>query len=263
MDAKPQGQHYLPIVYLRRFCDKAGKLYLYDIEKEEIRPNINPEKIAKKKHIYTVTHNGGKDDYIENYLNDLEAKYGVNIRAIENGKVGKLTENDFVDIIWFLSWLYARNLSKVDSFTEKSHELLSFVGNGLLNNALRERGEENLRHFIKIKPTDTYVQKWAMWTMYTTARTMFNLLINEGEWFFYIAQENAEFITIDNPIENMVMIPLSKKIAFIRSTESVDGLSKRVVSVAPEWVNKINHITTSSAKRYIFASRKEILEGLF
>lgn len=256
----PKGQHFLPAVYLRGFCDEAGKLYLYDFVKKEFRSNIKPEEVAKKNHIYTITHNGDKDYYIENFFSDIETQYGALIRTIENEKIEQLTEEVLEEIVWFISFLYARNLSKVNRFSEESQKSLSFMGKNLLNYNLQQQGEEYLKPFIQIEPNKNYVQKWAMYTMVIVAKTMFNLLINEGKWFFCLAQAPSEFITTDDPMENMVMIPLSRKILFMRVTEQIDGLNKRVLHVTPDWVNDINCKIASSAKRFIYASSEETIK---
>jgi len=253
----PIGQHYLPSVYLRSFCDTTGKLHLYDFIKKEFRSNIKPEEAAKKNHIYTITNNGDKDYYIENFFSDIETQYGALIRTIENGSIEQLTEEDLEEIIWFISFLYARNLSKVNRFADVSQGLLSFMGNGLLNYNLREQGETFLRPFIQINPNKNYVQKWAMYTMVIVAERMFKLLMHEGKWVFCLAQATSEFITTDDPMENMVMIPLSKKCLFMRVTEQIDGIDKRVLYAAPDWVNDINCKIASSAKRFIYSSSKE------
>jgi hypothetical protein len=62
-------------------------------------------------------------------------------------------------------------------------------------------------------------------------------------------------------MENMVMIPLSKKILFMRVTERIDGLNKRVLHVTPDWVSDINRKIAYSAKRFIYASSKEIIKN--
>jgi hypothetical protein len=227
--------------------------------KKEYRSNIKPSEVAKKRHIYTMIHNGEKDYRIENFFNELETKYGVLIRTIESDRIEQLTEDDFLDIIWFISFLYARNLSKVNRFSEVSQELLSFMGNGLLNFNLQQQGEEYLRPLLQIKPNENYVQKMSMFTMYEAAKTMFNVLTNEGEWFFCISDASSEFITTDDPMANMVMLPLSKKILFMRVTEQIEGL-RRIMNVRPDWVHSMNCIIASSAKRFLYASSKEIIK---
>jgi hypothetical protein len=259
---KPKNQHYLPAVYLRGFCDESGKLHLYDFVKKEFRSNIKPEEVAKKNHIYTITHNGVKDYYIENFFSEIETQYGALITRIENSRIEQLTENDVEEIIWFISFLYARNLSKIKIFSEESQKSLSFMGNNLINYNLQQQGEEYLRPFIQIEPNKDYVQKWAMYTMYIVAERMFHLLINEGKWSFYLAQETSEFITTDDPMENMVMIPLSKKFLFMRVTEQIYGIDKRIMHVAPDWVNYINCKIASSAKRFIFARSRKIIKKI-
>jgi hypothetical protein len=247
-------------VYLRQFCGKTGKLHLYDKVKKEFRSNIRPEEVAKEKHIYTITLKSKKDYSIEHFLNEQETKYGVLIKTIENGQIEQLTEDDLLDMIWFISFLFARNLSNVNRFSEITQELLSFMGNSLLSYNLQQQGEEHLRPFLQIKPNTNYVQRMTMFAMYETAQTMFNVLINEGEWFFCISQADSEFITTDDPMANMVMIPLSKKVLFMRVTEQIEGLNKRILSVPPNWVNDINCKIASSAKRFIYASSKKIIK---
>jgi hypothetical protein len=252
----PKGQHFLPSVYLRGFCDGAGRLHLYDFTKKEFRSNIEPEEVVKKNHIYTITHNGKKDYRIESFFNELETKYGVLIKTIEDGRIEQLTDDDFIDINWFISFLYARNLSKVARFSEVSDELLSFMGNGLLNYNLQQQDEEYLRPLLQIKPNKNYVQKMSMFTMHEAAETMFNVLTNEGEWFFCISDGTLEFITTDDPMANMVMLPLSKKILFMRVTEQIEGL-RWIMTVSSDWVHFMNCKIASSAKRFLFASSKE------
>lgn len=129
----PKGQHFLPSVYLRCFCDEAGKLHLYDFTKKEFRSNIEPDKAAKM---------------------------------------------------------------------------------------------------------------------------MFNILTNKGEWFFCISETPSEFITTDEPMANMVMLPLSKKVLFMRVTEQIEGL-RRIMTAPPDWVHFINCKIASSAKRFLYASSKK------
>lgn len=250
----------MPVVYLRGFCNAAGKLHLYDLVKKEFRSNIKPDEVAKKKHIYTITHKGKKDYSIEHFFNEQETKYGVLIKTIENGRIEQLTEDDLLDMIWFISFLFARNLSNVNRFSEITQELLSFMGNGLLNYNLQQQGEKYLRPFLQIKPNNNFVQRMTMFSMYETAQTMFDLLVNEGEWFFCISQSASEFITTDDPMANMVMIPLSKKFLFMRVTEQIEGLNNRILSVSPDWVNYFNFKIASSAKRFIYASSKKIIK---
>lgn len=255
----PINQHFVSAVYLKNFCNVAGRLHLYDFTNKEFRANILPTQVVRKRHIYTITHNSEKDYRIENFFNELETKYGVLIKKIENGLIEQLTETDYLDIILFISFLHARNLSKVDRFSEISQELLSFMGNGLLNYNLQQQGEEYLQPLLQIRPNKNYVQKVSMFTMYEAAITTFKLLANEGEWFFCMADASSEFITTDDPMANMVMLPLSKKIFFMRVTEQIEGLHK-IMNVRSDWVDFINCKIAASAKRYLFASSKMIIK---
>jgi len=255
----PVNQHFVSAVYLKNFCNVAGRLHLYDFAKKEFRGNILPTKVATKHHIYTITCNNKKDYCVENFFNELETKYGELIKLIENGSIEQLTETDYLNIIWFISFLFARNLSKVDHFSEVSRELLSFMGNGLLNYTLQQQGKEYLRPLLQIKPNSNYVQNLSMFTMYEAATTTFKLLTNEGKWTFCVADASSEFITTDDPMANMVMLPLSKKIFLMRVTEQIEGLCK-IMNVSADWVDSINCKIAASANRFLFASSKMMIK---
>jgi hypothetical protein len=254
-------QHFVSAVYLRRFCDEDGNLRILDIEKQEMRTAI-PENVAIKKHLYTVVHDGNKDVRIEEFLGDIETHYSEHIRKIEKGLFGELSQADLVEILWFISFLYARNLSKVTRFSEIANGLMSHVGKSLLDHNLRETSQEHLRPFLQIKPNQDYIHKMAMLMMFRFAKGMYDSLTSEGEWFFCVSPAGAEFVTTDDPMDNMVMLPLSKNVFFMRITEDIPGIDKnqRLLSVTPQWVADINQKIAATAKRYLYASNNTLLE---
>ena len=231
----PKNQHFVSAVYLRRFCDADGRIHTYDLEKKEFRSN-KPENVATKKHIYTITHNGAKDVRIEEFMSEIETNYGEIIKKIEEGSIEQLDNHDLENIVWFISFLYARNLSMVNRFSKISEELLSFVGNSLLDYNLQQESSAYLRPYLKLSTNPEYTHKMAMDTMFVFAGKMYKLLTSEGNWFFYKAQPDTEFITTDDPMGKMVMVPLSKNILFMRVTENIEGLSKskKVLPISPE-----------------------------
>lgn len=254
-------QHFVSAVYLRRFCGEDGKLRILDISKKEIRTEI-PESVAIKKHLYTVVHDGNKDVRIEDFLGEIETHYSKHIRKIENGSFSELSQPDFVEILWFISFLYSRNLSKVTRFSEIANGLMLHVGQSLLDHNLRETSQEHLRPFLRIKPNQDYIHKMAMLMMFRFAKGMYESLTSEGEWFFCISPAGTEFVTTDDPMDNMVMLPLSKNVFFMRITEDIPGIDKnqRLLSVTPQWVADMNQNIAATAKRYLYASNIPLLE---
>jgi len=258
----PKKQHFVPAVYLRRFCNAEGRIHTYDIEKKELRSS-KPENVAIKKHIYTIIRNGNKDVSIEEYLSEIETKYAEIVRKIEEDRFKQLDDNDLSTIIWFISFLYARNLANVNRFSEISKEWLSFIENTMSDYTLRQESEDHLRPFLQINTKPDYVQKMTMQTMFEVAQEMYKLLVNEGDWFFYKSQASSEFITTDNPMGNTVRFPLSKHILFMRVTAKVEGLSNRenVLSISSEAVNQINREIASTARRFLYGSNSELLKS--
>jgi hypothetical protein len=102
----------------------------------------------------------------------------------------------------------------------------------------------------------------AMLMMFRFAKGMYDSLTSEGEWFFCVSPAGAEFVTTDDPMDNMVMLPLSKNVFFMRITEDIPGIDKnqRLLSVTPQWVADINQKIAATAKRYLYASNNTLLE---
>jgi len=239
----PIKQHFVPTVYLRNFCDQQGHVHIYDLQTMIPRHCI-PEQTAFEKHLYTVVHNGHKDFGIEKAFCDLEGTYATHLRTIESGFYNQVTSNDYKDILHFMAFLYARNPSKLKIAYEIEHKLQTFLVNSLQT------------------PASDSVQHGAMSMMVTVAETMFTELTFEGDWLFIVAPPNAEFITTDDPMDNMVFLPLSKKVLLWRVTEGIDDLRKKgnVLNASAEWVNEINTTIATTAKRLLYGSSVEVLK---
>ena len=48
----------------------------------------------------------------------------------------------------------------------------------------------------------------------------------------------------------------------MRVTENIEGLSnsKKVLPISPEWVDQINRQMATTAKRYLYGSKRDLLE---
>jgi len=259
---EPAKQHYVPKVYLKNFCNSAGKLQAYDTTTKRTLSNMGLTAVAYQTHLYTIADNKGEKDYrVEKYLGQLESEYGEILHKIETTESIALTEKEITDVLWFIAFLYARNPNQISRYSEVTGDMLSFIGKSMLAHNLREQNKSHLRSSFEVAVDPVYVQTATMRTMFTFANTIFTAMINQGHWFFCRSQSDMEFITTDDPAANMVMVPLSKRLLLMRVTENIEEVKKcnNVLIAPPEKVVWFNGLIAATAKRFVFAGKREIL----
>jgi hypothetical protein len=70
----PKNHHHNPKFLLEGFCeDNSPKLFVYDLEKEEIRSQI-PKEVACEVNFYSRLINGNLDKQLEKEFGDIETK---------------------------------------------------------------------------------------------------------------------------------------------------------------------------------------------
>ena len=104
--SKPKRQHFLPIFYLKNFCEK-GIFWVYDRNKNEYRKQT-PKNTGILKKYYNFKESNSKECYgIENkVLSDIETETKPIIDKIHNKKMISLHEKIILTI--FISFLRFR-----------------------------------------------------------------------------------------------------------------------------------------------------------
>ena len=78
----PKNHHYNPKFLLEEFCeDKSPKLFVYDLEKEEIRNQI-PQDVVFLGNFYNLLINGKLDKQLEKELRTLKAKQLQSLKTL-------------------------------------------------------------------------------------------------------------------------------------------------------------------------------------
>jgi hypothetical protein len=259
---EPSKQHFVPKVYLKNFCNSAGKLQVYDTKTKRTLSNMSPAEVASQSHLYTIEVEKAKKDYrVEKYLGELESEYGAILTRLEATASTTLTVKDTPSVLRFISFLYARNPTQLSRYSKIASGVLSFMAESMIAHNLREQNESHLRTSFEVTVSPTYIQIATMKTMFAIADKIFTDMTNSGRWFFLRSRSDMEFITTDDPAANMVMVPLSKKLLLMRTTEDVEIIKKinTVIDVPPKDVVRLNGQIAVTAKRWVYASTCEML----
>lgn len=259
---EPAKQHFVPKVYLKNFCNASGKLQVYDTNTKRILSNMSPAEVALQSHLYTIEVEKAKKDYcVEKYLGELESEYGAVLTRLEANASTTLSVKDIPSVLRFIAFLYARNPTQLSRYSEIASGVLSFMAESMLAYNLREQNESHLRTSFEVTVSPTYIQTATMKTMFAIADKIFTDMANSGHWFFLRSRSGMEFITTDVPAANMVMVPLSKKLLLMRTTEDIEIVKKfnNVIDVPPQKVARFNGHIAVTAKRWVYASTCEML----
>lgn len=109
----PKRQHFLPKFYLEGFCDKDGKLAVYDRERDDVRVQ-QPLNTGVIGHFYTfVDIEGRKRFELEQMLSELEGKASTGIRKLAAKQA--LTNAERADLAIFVSFACFRTPDMVES----------------------------------------------------------------------------------------------------------------------------------------------------
>ena len=125
MSDKKRDQHYVPQMYLRRFADSHGHVYVYDLERKQSYRNL-PRKFAFEKYFYDLDlsstyeileeyspflteeqrRNLSNEQLVEDWLSGIEGAANTVLDQLESGKT--TAEVDMVPIASFIYTLSKR-----------------------------------------------------------------------------------------------------------------------------------------------------------
>ncbi len=292
MDNK--NQHYVPQVYLRRFC-RDDKMWVYDIKNDKYY-NQPTKQIAKATHYYSFEKpEGGHDTMIENHFSKIEGLTNNVFSKIDNKD--KLDSEDKSILSTYISFQFVRvprfremhqyvtekNFKKETklAFGNKKNARTSLLSIGQKEEEINDELIEQMIDFVNNEKYKINIDK------NHTIGTMFELGNEFGEylfsmdWNFHYLNKKSGLITSDNPL---VIIPPLKKDAhpllkkaglltpgalklFPLGTSSClvitdKGLKVQYLNITPKLIKYFNKKTALNATRYIFGRDKELLKRI-
>lgn len=291
--SEPKRHHYLPQFYLEGFCDKNGKLSVYDREKKEYREQQSPTNTAVQSHYYRfIGKDGSTNTDIEKFFSRIETETKPIIKKINEGQ--KITESEKEGLSIFISFQKTR----VPVFKETHDEtmkifyktLLAYAPKPILSKAIASvEGKTGQKVNLTCDEITKEIQHFdERYEIKLPSGNHFDVMLKSaigiGEhllqmnWEFIYAPLKKSFITSDNPFSlippmnhntfrgvgiitpgAVKLIPLSAKVCLIIFDK---GNRMNYLSATPEKVRSINKYITIGCDRLLIGESLSLLKSL-
>jgi hypothetical protein len=297
--SKPaRKHHYIPQFYLSGFTDsgeKSGLLHAHDLQ-EETTWQAKPANVAFKKDFYKIDAPGINVDHVEKAFAEFEGEAARVLRKIT--ELNKLPgrPKDYGILMYFMAQLVVRRPSVRETAQRQKDDLIRMVLHqhaAMPDDQLRARLEfirskdpdlpevelETFRDFIKsdeysIEFSQNYHMTHLLKALLPTAEALVPVLAAR-HWVFWLAQESANFITNDRPVNlswtvdvgpfyanspgfgltnTAIVFPLSKRLVMYGR---FDGPRGAVLPANNQRVALINRVTARSAIRFVYSTDKD------
>lgn len=262
----PKRHHFLPIFYLKNFCENEF-FWVYDREKNEYRKQTPNNTATQKKYYSFIGCDGKEHNEIENkVLSDIETETKPIIDKINNRKIINLYEKMILTI--FITFLHLRGpgfekemndifekfIKIYAKFTFSTEENTKKIIKRLEgNNKQKKLSPKKLIDFVnkenyKVKAHRVFSLKM----MYELAQEL-PIYFIQMDWQFCYSPKTSLFVTSDTPF---VLIPPNdyKKCELGRlgmlscGTKKIVPLTQKVCLVLSDKGEKVEKINISSKK---------------
>ena len=125
--SEPRGQHFVPQVYLRAFAD-GDTIRVYRRPEQGQQPktfDTNVKNVAKRRDVYSVRTDQGRDRYIDQNFERVERLLGDVLVPVFGERL--LTEGQWESLKYLVAIQEARNPQGIDNFTDATTRLLGQV----------------------------------------------------------------------------------------------------------------------------------------
>lgn len=285
MENKVKHQHYIPQMYLRRFCDQNGQLYAYDTVNNRGVRNL-PRVFAHEKYFYdidaaemrellkeyeplidpTKLDELSAEQVIERMLCRIEGDANTILDGLDSGQLSLSDEHVHTVLIVFLRTLASRTVAYRNQFERIHSQTLPILKSVKLplSAELAEHCSFSSEEYAK------YAQVKHLLSL-GDCLEMAYMLEENYNWYMGVVDSEADLIISDNPAQmvwlgfNDICFPISPRKAIIMRVKK-DGASlasndmpvNGVIHLGSRSVLMYNLLQKAQAKRFLFGSEQSI-----
>jgi len=285
--SKPKLQHYLPVCYLDGFS-RNGKLWVFDRDKYEYRPQ-GTRNTAAEKHFYTLTGKDGDQDFVvERWLSEkVETHFPPLLRKLENAE--PLTPYDKTRLGLFISVLKVRTPEFARNFTRMASDLMKLklvyacripeIAQRFLKDAPESiKAEYNVENFAEFAQKHITVKPHSNERLRNMLRLALRhqKYIRSMDWIVYHSPPETSFVTTDAPFvivpspdhggpfglltpNTLKIVPLSGRICLMM-TEPGTAITHR--DLTREQVREFNRVLACDCERFLIGRDEALVRSL-
>ena len=121
--SEPRGQHYVPQVYLRAFADgDTIRVYRRAGQNRPMMSDTNIKNVAKRRDVYSVLTNQGRDRYIDENFGRVESLLADVLVPVVEERL--LTDAQWVSLKYLVAIQEVRSPQAIDNFAHATTRLL-------------------------------------------------------------------------------------------------------------------------------------------
>lgn len=285
MENKVKHQHYIPQMYLRRFCDQNKQLYAYDIINNRGVRNL-PRSFAHEKFFYDIDANTMREllkeyeslidpakldalsgkQLIEHMLSRIEGEASTVLNGLDSNQLALTNEHVHTVLIVFLKTLAIRTTAYRDQIQRIHSQTLPFLQgiNLPLGTELTEYCSFTSEEYARRAQVEQLLSIGESIKMAYTLEENYN-------WYMGLVDSEADLIISDNPAQmislgfNDICFPISPRKAIIMRVKregarliSNDIPVNGVIHLGNQSVLMYNLLQKAQAERFLFGSERSI-----
>lgn len=291
MDKPVKNQHYIPQMYLKRFCEKNNQLYAYDKLKKEGFYN-SPRAYAHKKYFYdldadamkamleeyysfvdpTARENLSQTQVIEKMLGRLEGEADSVLDQLNRDPSVLSNEKAQITLIHFLHSLSIRTVAQRSQIANIYRQTADWL------KQLNISSNQEIAEYCNSTPEE-YAKKCQIGKLLSrdAALEFAKMVMLNYNWYYGIVNSPLKLIVSDNPVQLLSMgvndccFPISPERAIIFRPRgenlkifSNDEPKKGIVNLSTRSVYIYNLFQQAQSQRFLFGDKISIyfLKGM-
>ncbi|MBJ7882241.1 DUF4238 domain-containing protein [Gelidibacter salicanalis] len=269
-----KNHHYIPIFFLKGFCNENGLIFVYDKKLDKFFPPSIPDRHFFKKHLNNLIHenkfitSSEEDVYgpIDNFGTKILKKFIDNKSITDNS-----TDYDKADLLKFMINLFWRTPTSdlfLRTLIKKEGLCNSYFG--LYNEKTKERYADDDEEVQEIKDkilTDKEFAKHLKVIVANSDASNEEIITLLKLWNLFNLNTNStnEFLISDLPLlhlnESPTLPNVFKKVIFPISKNKVLILNKNNPKFLDDFtINGINLCIMQESERFVGSGNKDLLE---
>jgi hypothetical protein len=194
--------HFIPITYLKKFSDNAGKIFAYRKDNPQTALHLRPDAIAFETYYYSQPlPEGGRDNNsIEDFFGTIESTWNPLAARLCTGSnaTTDFTSSEFVNLFTFLILMRvrvpaARDMVEVSPAEQTKAEVRLLDRQGKL--PPKPEGLEDILDHLSV-PVDPHMSLHAM----ADLAKGFSIILDHRGFEVLYNKTDVSFLTSDNPV---------------------------------------------------------------